>query len=120
MTTREELIAAMRATAGAPPKPVPVPGWGTIYVRSLTVEQVDLQQQEPKPEGDASGDRLRFAKAAARVMCDENGKLLFDVTNQEDLELLAAQPWESLSKIMNAGGDESATTQAGSEEVKKG
>jgi hypothetical protein len=113
---RDALIAAMHATAAAPPRKIPVPGWGDVYVKALTVEQVDLQQQEPAVEGK---DRLRFARGAARMLCDENGVLLFDAENKDDLELLAKQPWESLKAIMVAGGDESATTEAGSETAKK-
>lgn len=112
---RKELIAAMRATAGAPPKPCEVPGWGTVFVKPMTVEQVDLQQQEAKGEGP---DRLRFARAAARIVCDEHGELLFDATSEDDLKLLAAQPWETLSKVL--GMKDHAITGEGQEEAKNG
>lgn len=86
-------------------KPVEVPGWGTVYVRPLTVAQVDLQQQEAKREG---ADPLRFARAAARMLCDEHGVLLFDANSKEDLDLLAAQSWDQLRLLLEAeaGGDE--------------
>jgi hypothetical protein len=121
---RADLIAAMQATAGQPPKKVEVAGWGTLYVRSLTVEQVDLQQQqnaEIARELQQSGgkDRLRFARGAARVMCDEAGKLFFDVDNPDDLELLAAQPWDMLQKVVQAANDENAVSEEGSAAVKK-
>jgi hypothetical protein len=113
---RDALIAAMKATAATPPRKITVPGWGDVYVKALTVEQVDLQQQEPAVDGK---DRFRFARGAARMLCDESGALLFDADKAEDLELLAAQPWDTLKAILVAGGDDSATTQAGAEAAKK-
>jgi len=113
---REDLIAAMKATAETPPRKIEVPGWGTVFVKALTVEQVDLQQQETVVDGK---DRLRFARAAARLLCDEKGALLFDANDPEHLELLAKQPWESLKRVIAVGGDESATTEAGGEAAKK-
>jgi hypothetical protein len=114
---RSDLIEAMKATASAPPKKFNVKGWGDIFIKPLTVEQCDLQQQEPDTEGK---DRLRFARGAARLICDEKGELLFDPENAEDLELLAKQPWELLRKVIARGGEENATSEAGSAEVKKG
>lgn len=115
---KQELIAAMQATAAAAAKPrkIQVPGWGDVYVKSLTVEEVDLQQQEPPVEGK---DRLRFARGAARLLCDEHGQRLFDATDPDDLELLAKQPWESLKLVITEGSDESATSADGSEAAKK-
>lgn len=100
---REQLLAAMRGPVKL--KPVDVPGWGTVHIRPLTVAQVDLQQQEAKREG---ADPHRFARAAARMLCDEHGVLLFDATSKEDIELLAAQGWEQLRPLLEAetGGDE--------------
>jgi hypothetical protein len=114
---RDALIAAMQATASAPPTKCDVDGWGTLYLKPLTVEQCDLQQQETEVEGK---DRLRFARGAARLICDEQGKLLFDPENAEDLELLAKQPWAKLKQVITKGGDQAATTEAGSAEVKNG
>lgn len=113
---REELIKAMRATADKPPREVTVEGWGTFYVKELSVEQVDLQQQEPDVVGK---DRLRFARGAARLICDEQGNLIFDPTNAEDVELLAKQPWHQLKKVIAIGGEENGTSEAGSAKAKK-
>lgn len=112
---REQLIAAMKATAGAAPKKFEVEGWGTIYLKPLTVEQCDLQQQESEVEGK---DRLRFARGIARLICDEHGALLFDPESAEDLELIAQQPWESLKKLIVKGDEENATSEQGSQAAK--
>jgi len=114
--TRDDLIAAMKATASAPPKKFNVKGWGDIYLKPLTVEQCDLQQQETEVEGK---DRLRFARGAARLICDKAGNLLFDPENAEDLELLAKQPWDLLKQVIARGADESATSETGSDSAKK-
>lgn len=113
---RADLIAAMQATASAPPKKCTVEGWGTVYLKPLTVEQCDLQQQESETEGK---DRLRIARGAARVICDKNGALLLDPENPEDLELLAKQPWQKLQELLSASGVDNATSEAGREAVKK-
>lgn len=94
---REQLIAAMSGTPRL--KMFHVEGWGTLHIRPLTVAQVDLQQQESRKDGK---DALRFARAAARMLCDEHGVLLFDEASEADLQLLASQPWESLRKVLEA------------------
>jgi hypothetical protein len=115
---REKLIAAMQATAEQPPRDVTIEGWGTLFVKELTVEQVDLQQQEPDESVDGK-DRLRFARGAARLICDEKGELIFDATNKDHLELLAKQPWHRLKKVISVGGEENATSEKGSAAAKK-
>ncbi len=99
---REELIAAMR---GKPVlKSVEIEGWGKVYLRPLTVAQIDLQQQEAKREGT---DPHRFARAIARMLCDEDGALLFSETSEEDVALIAGQAWDKLRKVLEAEvGDE--------------
>lgn len=96
MTTREELITAIRATATQAPRAVVVPKWGTVYVRDITVAEVEEQTADT----DAKNDKLRFARAAARVLCDEAGVLLFDPNDNEHVALLAKQPWKLLRKVL--------------------
>lgn len=96
---REELIAAMRATASPKPIAVPVKGWGTLYVRPPTVEEVEAATQQKAPE---DGKKRSFARGAARVICDEKGKLVFDPANVADVDLLASQPWSMLQKVIKA------------------
>jgi hypothetical protein len=123
---REQIIAAMQATS-VKPRPVHIEGWGTLYVKVMTVEQVDLQNQSKKlapnvsdaDDGQPGKDRFRFARGAAQVLCDENGKLLFDAQNQQDLELIASQPWEKMQAILTDAGEDNATSEAGVAAVKK-
>lgn len=99
---REQLIAAMKSLAVEKPRPVDVKGWGTVHVRRMTVEEVDRQTQELQ----GSKDKQRFAKAACRILCDEEGHLLFDPANEEDVKLIAKQPWDTLRFILERDDDE--------------
>ena len=94
---REALIAAMQLAAeGAQkPRPVDVPVWGTVYVRDVTVGEVDGDVED----GDAD-KKTRLARAACRVICDETGARLFDAKNADDVALLSGQPWSVLQKVL--------------------
>lgn len=93
---RSALIAAMQATASAAPKPVTVEGWGTVYVRQLTVAEVEEQTADTEQKQ----DKHRIARAAARVLCDAEGARIFDPGNADDVGLLARQPWALLRHVL--------------------
>lgn len=94
---REELVEAMRLTATEAPRKVDVPKWGTVYVRDVTVAEVEEQTRDTEDKQ----DKMRIARGVARVLCDENGNRLFDPDDADDVGLLAKQPWKLLSKIIN-------------------
>lgn len=96
--TREELIAAMRADGADTPVKVRVPRWGDLWVKSPTVEEAEAQ---PRLEGDAA-ERNKLARAAALVICDENGKRMFDPENGEDLALLSQRRSADLMAVLAA------------------
>ena len=96
MSTREELIAAIRATATQAPRAITVPKWGTVYVRDITVGEVEEQTEDTEHKN----DKLRIARGVARVLCDESGALLFDANDNEHVALLAKQPWKLLRKVL--------------------
>ncbi len=100
---REELIAAMQATATEAPRAVEVPKWGTVYVRDVTVAEVEEQTQDTADKK----DKQRIARGVARILCDERGNRLFDPDDPDDVALIAKQPWRMLSKIIAAseGGE---------------
>lgn len=93
---RDQLIAAMHVTADEKPRAVTVPKWGTVYVRSLTVGEVDEQSEDVANEK----DKKRIARAAARLLCDEDGNRLLDPNEPGDVDLLARQPWTLLRKVI--------------------
>jgi hypothetical protein len=95
---RAALIAAMQVTAAEKPVAVAVPKWGTVYVRQVTVAEVDEQTADT----DGKDDKHKIARAACRVLCDESGARLFDPGKPEDVALVAAQPWSYLRKVLSA------------------
>lgn len=108
---RDEFLQAMRAMADVKPTPVPVPKLGTVYVKPRTLEEVDAdsEREAAEQEKDKSENRhRRLARAVAHVVCDESGARIIDPQNNEEIELLCAQPYYVLRKILNAagGGDE--------------
>ncbi len=113
---REAVRAAMQATANIKPRSAGVPEWGDLYVRAITVAEVEEQTADT----DAKGDKFRFARAAARVLCDADGNLLFDAKEPEDVNLLSRQPWTLLQKVLAASGEFNATSDEGVAEAKNG
>lgn len=99
---RDDLIAAMQAVAAEAPRAVTVKGWGIVYVRSLTTAEVEEANAEAAAQPVNGKDKQTLARGAARLICDETGKRLFDHQNAEDVALLARQPWDRLSKVLAA------------------
>lgn len=100
---RDELVAAMQATAAEKPVAVDVPKWGRIYVRQVTVAEVDEQTKDT----DEKEDKFRIARGACRVICDEKGVRMFDPNDKDDVKLVASQPWPLLRKVLAASdGDQ--------------
>lgn len=97
MTALEELIARMRETAAAPPATVTVEGWGTLHVKAPTVAEVDQARAQAEPE-----DGKELARGACRVICSADGSRLFDPENAEHVDLLNAQPWAKLQRVIAA------------------
>lgn len=95
---RDELIALMRSTADEKPTKVKVKEWGDIYIRSLTVAEVQVMTETVE----AGKDKNALAKGAAMLICDEKGKRIFDPENAEDIALLASQPWRLLNQVTDA------------------
>lgn len=94
---RDQLVTAMQGTAAEKPKAVQTK-WGVVYVKSPTVAEVEEQIAEKK-EG---SDKNSIAKAAARLICNEEGERIFDPSNPGDIALLVAQPMAYLSAVTNA------------------
>lgn len=102
---REQLLAVMQATT-AKPIPVEVPKWGTVHVRSRTLEEVDAnaENEQKAQEQDKTDNRhRRLARAVMGVMCDEQGNRIFSA---DDIDLIAAQPYNILRKVLAAAGGE--------------
>ena len=102
---REQLLAAMQGTI-AKPMPVDVPKWGTVYVRSRTLEEVDADaenEQKAQDQDKSDSRHRRLARAVMRVVCDEQGNRVF---GEDDLDLIAGQPYHILRRVIAAAGGE--------------
>jgi hypothetical protein len=121
MMDKNGLIEKMKLSAALKPRKVTVDGWGDLYVKALTVAEV---QENTGQDGDER-DKRTLAIGAARVICDENGDSVFkkdDKGNykEEDIALLQSQPWVMLSQVITAAGDVNGYTEKGKLEAKKG
>lgn len=106
---RDQIITAMQATAAQKPRAVTVNGWGEVFIRALTVAEVEEQTNDVAEKKDADGnavvDKNRLARSAARLLCDADGQRLLDPENAEDVALLAKQPWKLLRQILAESDD---------------
>src|SRR5580765_5453501 len=95
MPTLEEVMAAMRATAGGRPVRVEVKEWPELYARQVLVDEMEDFSKNAEKMDEAH----EHARNATRVICDADGKLLFDWRNAEHVALLGKQPSDMLSKV---------------------
>jgi hypothetical protein len=98
MPTLQEVMAAMQATATRPPIKVEVKGWPELYVRPVTVDEAEQQAKDVEDKDNRHG----LARGAARVICNADGKTIFDWRNAEHVALLGKQPWPLLQKLLAA------------------
>jgi hypothetical protein len=99
---REEMIAVMEQTAAEKPTAITIKGWGVVHVRAITVEEVEEQADDVADKN----DKTRIARAAARLLCDEDGKRIFNPENKEDIALLSKQPWNKLRLLISTGDEQ--------------
>ncbi len=111
-----DLRKLMLATATVAPKAVQTEKWGTVYVRAITVAELEDQSDDT---ADWKNKR-KIARAAARVICDAGGGLVFDPESQDDVELIARQPWPLLKQVIDAAETFNAANPKGVEEAKNG
>lgn len=97
----DELRARMEETAKEPPRQVTLPKWGLCYVRDITVAEMEDQAEDTADRK----DKRRLARAACRIICNPEGKPIYNPDDPDDVSLIARQPWKLLSKII-AEGDE--------------
>lgn len=96
MTSQLDFLARLALTAAPVVRPVDVPGWGRVYVRALTVAEVDAASDDMRQEDKSR----RFARGAARVLCDEHGARLLNPADDTHIDLLARQPWSLLQMVL--------------------
>ena len=102
---KAQLRERILATANPKPTPIEVEGWGTVYVKPLTVGDIESFNDDTDPA-------LKAARSIARVLCDEAGELLFDPSSPEDLFAINRLPLNSISVINGAVEKMNASSQA--------
>lgn len=112
---REELMAAMRATAERKPVPVTTP-WGPLFLKSLTVAEVQAQSRSEAPK---DPDHI-MARGLASVLCDENGARYFDPDDAEHIALIMAQSWADMQPVVQAANELNATSKKGADDQGNG
>lgn len=111
--TKDELRAKILATSNPKPVPVDVPEWGGVFVRPLLVGEIEDNNADIDP-------KLRMARGIARMLCDENGELLFDPESTSDLFAINGLRASTLSAINAAMAAVNVTTVEGAQELGNG
>lgn len=93
---KSKLFKLMAQTSAIKPTPVEVPVWGRVYVRPLTVAEVEEQM------GKYADDNQSISRGIARALCDADGVRLLDPDSTADVDLIAQQPWSQLASIRDA------------------
>lgn len=105
MSLRDDLIAAMQATAAEKPRAVKVPGWGTVYVHDVLISEVDTAGDSTSDNlSKALGipkDKIQLARGVAQSICDEKGKRLFNPDDEADIKLLCSQSWKRMQLLLS-------------------
>lgn len=65
-----------------------------LMPNGLNTELFDIMQDKDIPS------RVRMVKALAAVLCDESGKLYFDINNEDDLAVIKAIPSDYIVEII--------------------
>jgi hypothetical protein len=110
---RDELRAKILATASPAPVPVNVPEWGDVYVKPLLVGEIENMSADSDP-------KLKIARGVARMLCDKNGELLFDVNSADDLFAINRLRASSLDEIHAAMEKVNATSAEAAAELGNG
>lgn len=102
----KELLAQMDAaiTEGRKAKDVTIRGLGKIYVRELTIGEVEDHIRDTETNKGKRG----LARGACRLLCDENGKRLLDPDNVEHVAKMAEMPLRALTAINKTQEDDDA------------
>lgn len=113
-TSALSIFDRFRAIADVKPVSITCKGWGQVYVLAMTVAETQFAQ-----EADSEPTTNHLAKAVMHLMCDGDGKRVFDIGNPEHLALVLSQPQDCLIDFLNKAGRALGTTEEGAAEAKK-
>ena len=101
--TKDELRAKVLATANPKPMAIEMEGLGLVWVKPLTVGDIEALNADTNPA-------LRAARSIARVLCTEDGQLLFNPDSPEDLFEINRLPLNTITLINGAVEKVNAST----------
>lgn len=93
---KTELFKLLQSTSKPELLAVDVDGWGTVYVKQLTISAVEKQAKQG-----ADGENV-VARNIALSMCDKDGNQFLDPDDKEHMDLLSSQSWERIKPIRDA------------------
>ena len=99
--SRDDLIAAISKASAPKPVSIEVDGMGTVYLRVMTA--YDAEALRKQMEAAKKDDGCETGRLLAGLLCDEDGKLLFDIDNAEQVLMLAKLPSTMQTAMINAG-----------------
>lgn len=113
MKPTQDLQAAFKAAVAEMSKQKAVlikpQGLPECYRLAATADDVITGSEIIDAMKERHGDQLPKAASvavrAAQVICDADGKRLFDPNSLDDLKTLAALPWETLSDLAGASDE---------------
>lgn len=94
----DNLRARMRETAQQRPHKLDVKGWGEVYIRSITLAEIEAQEEDKSDPK----DKFRIARSLTRVIVDPEGAAVYDPEDDEDVKLIASQPWPLIRRLTKA------------------
>lgn len=113
-TSALSIFDRFKAISEVKPVAITCKGWGAVFVLPMTVAETQIAQ-----EADSEPTKNHLAKAVMHLMCDGDGKRVFDIANPEHLALVQAQPQDCLVDFLNKAGRALGTTEEGVAEAKK-
>jgi hypothetical protein len=114
-TSALSIFDRFKAISEVKPVAITCKGWGAVFVLPMTVAETQIAQ-----EADGEPTKNHLAKAVIHLMCDGDGKRVFDIANPEHLALVQAQHQDSLVDFLKKAGRALGTTEEGAAAAKKG
>lgn len=98
LNTLDALLGAMDTVAAEKPRRVTIAGLGEVFIREITVGEIDAQIDDNADKKNKRG----IARGACRLLADENGNQLLNPENPEHVARMAKMPLRVLTAINKA------------------
>ncbi len=98
LNSLDALLGAMDKVASEKPRLVDIPGLGEVYIREITIGEIDAQIEDTADKKNKRG----IARGACRLLADENGNQLLNPDNPEHVSRMAKMPLRVLTAVNKA------------------